>query len=59
SSNADVAPTIAAIAGASPTLPVDGRNLLPFATNAAARSTRPLLFEADSGTGLGTRRAGL
>ncbi|MGZ5359855.1 MAG: sulfatase family protein [Solirubrobacterales bacterium] len=56
SSNADVAPTIAAIAGASPTLPVDGRNLLPFATNPAARSDRPLLLEADIGPGTGTRR---
>ena len=59
SANIDVAPTIAAIAGATPTIPVDGRSLLPFATDIAARSDRPLLFEADIGPGLGTRGIGL
>ena len=34
-SNVDLAPTIAQIAGASPTLAVDGRSLLPFAVGEA------------------------
>jgi arylsulfatase A-like enzyme len=49
-SNADIAPTIAQIAGASPTLMQDGQSLLPWATNpAAAIGTRPILLEGDTG----------
>ncbi|MGZ5359854.1 MAG: sulfatase-like hydrolase/transferase, partial [Solirubrobacterales bacterium] len=51
-SNVDVAPTIAAIAGASPKLTVDGRSLLPYARNPALRTTRPLLLEGDTGSSL-------
>ncbi len=56
SANVDVAPTIAALAGASapPGFGVDGRSLLPFAINPAARSQRPVLLEADVGPGQGT-----
>jgi N-acetylglucosamine-6-sulfatase len=54
SSNADFAPTVAAITGATPTLPVDGRSLLPYATNPSLRSGRPVLLEADVGPGAGT-----
>lgn len=54
SSNADFAPTVAALAGATPTLPVDGRSLLPFAANPSLRSGRPVLLEADVGPGTGT-----
>jgi N-acetylglucosamine-6-sulfatase len=56
SANIDVAPTVAALAGASPPagFDVDGRSLLPFATNPAARSNRPVLLEADVGPGQGT-----
>jgi arylsulfatase A-like enzyme len=58
-SNADFAPTVAALAGATPALPVDGRSILPFAANPTLRSGRPVLLEADVGPGLGTRRAGV
>ena len=57
-SNVDFAPTIAAITGATPTLPQDGRSLLPFAVSPAARTDRPLLLEGDSGPGLGQSRFG-
>jgi hypothetical protein len=49
-SNADIAPTIAQVAGAAPTLAQDGRSLLPLATSpGAASDTRPLLLEGDTG----------
>jgi N-acetylglucosamine-6-sulfatase len=51
-SNADLAPTIAAIAGATPQLTEDGRSLLPYAENPTARSTRPILLEGDTGSNL-------
>lgn len=54
SSNADFAPTVAALAGATPRLPIDGRSLLPFAANPTLRSGRPVLLEADVGPGTGT-----
>jgi arylsulfatase A-like enzyme len=54
-SNADFAPTVAQLAGASPTLTVDGRSMVPFARNPGARSGRPVLLEADVGPGTGTR----
>lgn len=51
-SNADVAPTIAAIAGVNPQLVEDGRSLLPYAEKPVARSTRPILLEGDTGSNL-------
>jgi arylsulfatase A-like enzyme len=51
-SNIDIAPTIAAIAGARPKLLEDGRSLLPFARSASTRSRRPLLLEGDTGSSL-------
>ncbi|HET8976086.1 MAG TPA: sulfatase, partial [Solirubrobacterales bacterium] len=49
-SNADIAPTIAQIAGASPTLTQDGSSLLPLATNPAdPGGTHPILLEGDTG----------
>ncbi len=51
-SNIDVAPTISAIANATPILTQDGRSLLPYAQNPAALSTRPLLLEGDTGSNL-------
>jgi len=59
SANVDYAPTVAAITGATPTIPEDGRSLLPFAGDPTARTGRPVLLEADIGPGTGTRRAGL
>jgi arylsulfatase A-like enzyme len=43
--NVDLAPTILSIAGASATVPIDGRSLLPFARKPAKRTRRPLLLE--------------
>ncbi len=43
--NVDMGPTILELAGASPGRPVDGRSLIPFATNPALRSGRPILLE--------------
>lgn len=51
-SNVDIAATVAEIAGASPTLVQDGRSLLPYATNATARSQRGILLEGDTGPGI-------
>jgi arylsulfatase A-like enzyme len=51
-SNADLAPTFAEIAGATPELNQDGRSLLSFARNPALRSSRPILIEGDTGAGL-------
>jgi N-acetylglucosamine-6-sulfatase len=51
-SNADIAPTIAAITGATPTLTEDGRSLLPFAQSPTQRSARPLVLEGDTGQGI-------
>jgi N-acetylglucosamine-6-sulfatase len=44
-SNADLAPTIAQLAGASPTVAEDGRSLLPFARQPRRRTRRPILLE--------------
>ena len=44
-SNADLAPTLLAAAGAAADRPVDGRSLLPFAEDGTRRSTRPILHE--------------
>jgi N-acetylglucosamine-6-sulfatase len=43
--NADLAPTIAEVAGASPTVPVDGRSLLPLAQDPGLGSERGILIE--------------
>ena len=53
--NIDYMPTVLQIAGASasPSAPVDGRSLLPFADNPALRSQRPVLLEGDTGPGIG------
>lgn len=53
--NADYMPTVLQMAGAtaSAAAPVDGRSMLPFATNPVARSLRPILLEGDVGPGLG------
>lgn len=52
-SNVDLAATIAAIAGARPGHPLDGRSLLPFARRPARRTGRPQLFSALRGEGGG------
>jgi arylsulfatase A-like enzyme len=44
-SNADLAPTIAQLAGARPTVAEDGRSLLPFAQRPSRRTRRPILLE--------------
>jgi N-acetylglucosamine-6-sulfatase len=44
--NLDLTPTILEVAGATPSVPVDGRSVLPFARDPAKRSRRPLLLEA-------------
>lgn len=43
--NVDLAPTIAAVAGAVPTRTLDGRSLLPFARHPGRLTRRPLLHE--------------
>jgi N-acetylglucosamine-6-sulfatase len=43
--NGDITSTILQMAGANPGLTQDGRSMLPFAQNPAAKSTRPILFE--------------
>jgi arylsulfatase A-like enzyme len=44
--NIDLAPTIAAMAGAKPDLEIDGRSLLPYATSPGRLDDRPLLIES-------------
>jgi N-acetylglucosamine-6-sulfatase len=44
--NLDLAPTIAAIADAEPTIEADGRSLLPFAEHPDRENDRPLLIES-------------
>ena len=44
-SNVDLAPTILALGGASPTVPLDGRSLLPLATQKDQADTRAILLE--------------
>jgi N-acetylglucosamine-6-sulfatase len=46
--NVDLAPTILGLAGATPSVSVDGRSLMPFAEDPARRTGRPILFEANS-----------
>lgn len=46
--NVDLAPTILELAGATPSVAVDGRSLMPFAQDPGMRTTRPILFEANS-----------
>jgi N-acetylglucosamine-6-sulfatase len=47
-SNVDLAPTILDLADAPATVTVDGRSLLPFATNTGRRSDRPIFLEANT-----------
>jgi hypothetical protein len=51
-SNVDVGTTIADIADANPTVPQDGRSLLPFAAVPSQGSTRPILLEGDTGASI-------
>jgi arylsulfatase A-like enzyme len=44
--NVDLAPTIAALTGATPGLAMDGRSFLPFLADPARRTRRPILLEA-------------
>jgi arylsulfatase A-like enzyme len=46
--NVDTAPTILELAGATPSVTVDGRSLLPYAQNPRMRSDRPVLLEANT-----------
>jgi arylsulfatase A-like enzyme len=45
-SNVDVAATIFGLTGATPTKPLDGTSLLPFAKHPSRKSKRPLLIES-------------
>ena len=47
-SNVDLAPTILEWAGATPSVPVDGRSLTPFAVDTGRRSRRPIFIEANT-----------
>ena len=47
-SNVDLAPTILDLAGGRATVAIDGRSLLPFATNPRRRSERPIFLEANT-----------
>jgi arylsulfatase A-like enzyme len=49
--NGDITQTILQIASGSQDDSLDGRSLLPYARNAALRSTRPVLLEGDTGPG--------
>lgn len=53
-SSLDITQTIREIATGSTDPALDGRSLLPYAQNAALRSTRPILLEADTGPGKGS-----
>jgi N-acetylglucosamine-6-sulfatase len=44
--NVDLAPTIARLAGAKPSVALDGRSLLPFARRPGLRTRRPIVLEA-------------
>ncbi len=44
--NVDLAPTIAGLAGASPTVDFDGESLMPYAQSPGKRSDHPMLLEA-------------
>ena len=44
--NVDLAPTIAALTGATPGLAMDGRSLMPFVADPSKRTRRPVLLEA-------------
>ncbi len=44
--NVDIVPTILDLTGAQSTRTLDGRSLLPFATDPKARSARPILLES-------------
>lgn len=46
--NVDLAPTILELSAATPSIAVDGRSLMPFAQDPGMRTTRPILFEANS-----------
>jgi N-acetylglucosamine-6-sulfatase len=50
---ADVTQTILRIGTGSANSSLDGRSLLPYAKNPGARTTRPILLEADTGPGRG------
>ena len=47
-SNVDLAPTILGWAGATASIPVDGRSLAPFAADTSRRSRRPIFIEANT-----------
>jgi N-acetylglucosamine-6-sulfatase len=49
--NGDLTQTILQIASGAEDPALDGRSLLPYAENPAARSTRPVLLEGDTGPG--------
>jgi N-acetylglucosamine-6-sulfatase len=46
--NVDLAPTILGLSGATPTITVDGRSLMPYAEDPDKTSDRPILLEANS-----------
>jgi arylsulfatase A-like enzyme len=46
--NVDTAPTVLELAGATPSVTVDGRSLMPYAQNPRLRSDRPVLLEANT-----------
>jgi N-acetylglucosamine-6-sulfatase len=55
--NTDVVATIADMGDAAPALAMDGRSLLPFATDTRKRSRRPILLETGDVTGALARRS--
>lgn len=46
SANVDIAPTIAELARAQPTVPIDGRSLVPFLRDPELQTRRPILLES-------------